>query len=123
MSKRELIGKIGVDSGLIMIVDPCYLNDTMRWNPKKILERAEEMEKKGEYEQAWNSRRIAKEKTELQNISSNWDQFCLDREIVKNEPRAYASGIVTPTRLGDGEYPVYITKDSDGRVKKMEIIF
>ena len=119
----EVVGKIGVDSGLIMIVDPCYLNDTMRWNPKKILEIAEEFEKKGEYEQAWNSRRMAKEKTELQNISSNWDQFCLDREIVKNQPRAYASGIVTPTRLGDGEYPVYITKDSDGRVKKMEIIF
>ena len=123
MSKRELIGKIGVDSGLIMIVDPCYLNDVMRWNPKKILEIAEEMEKKGEYERAHNSRRIAKEKTELQNISSNWDQFCSDREIVKNEPTAYASGIVTPTRFGDGEYPVYITKDSDGRVQKMEIIF
>ena len=123
MSKRELIGKIGVDSGLIMIVDPCYLNDTMRWNPKKILEIAEEMEKKGEYKQASNSRRIAKEKTELQNIASNWDQFCLDREIVKNEPTAYASGIVTPTRLGDGQYNVYVTRTSDGRVKKMEIIF
>ena len=121
MSKRELVGSIGVDSGSVMIVDPCYLNDVMRWNPKKMSEFAEEFEKKGEYDRAYNSRRMAKEKTELQNIASNWKKVCDDME--KGMPREYASGIITHTKDGDGQYNVYVTRTSDGRVKKMEIIF
>ncbi len=121
--KRELIGKIGVDSGSVMIVDPCYFHDPMRWNPKQIMEIATEEDQNGYTKMATNSRRLAKEKTELQNIIGNWDNFCADSNKANHKPRKYASGIITPTRHGDGEYCVYVTKDRDGNVKKMEIEF
>ena len=117
---RELVGRIGVDSGSIMIIDPCYLNDPLRWNPEKLEKMAKVHEDKGEDRMAKNTYRLAKEKRELQNLISNWPQYCMEST---HDPRAYASGIITPTRNGDGEYPVYVTKDKEGRVKKMEIIF
>ncbi len=121
--KREYVGSIGVDSGSVMIVDPCYFNDPMRWNPKLISEMAIQNEKEGNIRMASNSRRIAKEKTELQNIVQNWNNFCADSAKANFEAREYAGGIISPTRNGDGEYSVYVTKDKDGNVKKMEIEF
>ena len=120
---RELVGEIGVDSGQVFIVDPCYLNDPLRWNPKKMLQFAKEHEKKGEDRMAANSYRLAKEKTELQNLIKDWSAVCKDSEQAKHEPRMYASGIISPTRHGDGGFPVYVHRDDEGRVKKMEIIF
>ena len=117
---RELVGEIGVDSGSVMIIDPCYLNDPMRWNPKKMGEMAIEHEKKGEDRMAWNSRRLEKEKTELQNIISNWKAYC---DEANHEPREYAGGVISPTRNGDGGFPVYVHRDKDGRVKKLEVVF
>ena len=52
----------------------------------------------------------------------DWDGFCnslRDTEL----PTENNSGVLTDNRIGDGEYPVYVTKDKDGRVKKMEIVF
>ncbi len=121
--KREFVGTIGVDSGSVMIVDPCYFNDPMRWNPKLISEMAIQNEKEGNIRMASNSRRIAKEKTELQNIIGNWNNFCADSAKANFQPREYAGGVISPTRNGDGEYSVYVTKDKDGNVKKMEIQF
>ncbi len=121
--KREYVGSIGVDSGSVMIVDPCYFHDPMRWNPKVISEMAIQDEKDGNTKMATNSRRLAQEKTELQNIVQNWYNVCIDAEKANFEPREYAGGVISPTRHGDGEYCVYVTKDRDGNVKKMEIEF
>ena len=120
---RELVGEVGVDSGSVMIIDPCYLNDPMRWKPKKFLEGVKKFKAEGNDHMAWNMERLALEKTELQNISSNWKAYCDDPKVQKHEPMEYAGGVISPTRNGDGGFPVYVTKDKEGRVKKLEIIF
>lgn len=116
---RELIGHIGVDSGSVMLVDPCYFNDPLRWDTVKILELANEAKLNGNLKQYENSMRIYKNKKEIQNIVKDWDQYCNE---YKNEPRKYAGGIISPTG-GDGTFAVYITKDKTGKIKKMEIVF
>ncbi len=121
--KREFVGKIGVDSGSVMIVDPCYFHDPTHWDPQQIIQIATEEAKNGDCKTAINSMRLAKEKTELQNIIGNWDNVCIDAEKANFEPREYAGGVISPTRNGDGEYCVYVTRDRDGKIKKMEIEF
>lgn len=118
--KREYVGTCGVDSGSILIIDPCYLNDAKRWDPKHLEEMAEEHKLKGEDFMAKNTMRLAKEKRELQNLCFDWKAYCNESN---HEPREYASGVISPTRNGDGGFPVYVTKDKEGRVMKMEIIF
>ena len=117
---KKIIGQFGVDSGTIMIVDPCYFNDPMRWNPKKLLGFAKEHDAKGETRMAENTRRLAKEKQELQNIIGNWDQVCKDTEKL---PKNYASGVITHTRDGDGLYDVIGHYDEAGEITKIEIKF
>jgi hypothetical protein len=82
---RELVGHCGVDSGTILIIDPCYI----------------------------------KHSPEIYD-ESKWGDFCMKLD---NLPKEICQGVVTTTRYGDGNYPVYVTKDSDGNVKKMEIVF
>jgi hypothetical protein len=120
---REYVGEVGVDSGSVMIVDPCYLNDPMRWKPEKFLEGFKKFQKEGNDQMATNMQRLYTEKTELQNIISNWDQYCKDSEQRKYQPCEYAGGVISPTKDGDGGFPVYVHRDKNGRVKKMEIIF
>jgi hypothetical protein len=86
MSKRELVGYCGVDSGLIWIGDPCYL-------------------KKSEFSK-----------------SEDWSGFCDSLRDIKL-PIENNSGVLTQSGYGDGQYPVYVTKDKEGYVKKMEIVF
>lgn len=123
MAKRELVGEIGVDSGSVIIIDPGYLTDPSRWDIKNLLRLAREQEDKNEFPHASNTKRLAREKGELQNMILNWNKFCLDAQDSDHKPRKYAGGVITPTRHGDGGYPVYVTKDDEGRVKKMEVIF
>jgi len=120
---RELVGEIGVDSGSVMIIDPGYLNDPMRWKPEKFLESVSKFEAEHNYHMASNMKRLYTEKSQLQKLVGNWDGFCKDADESNFEPREYAGGIITPTRHGDGGYPVYVTRDKEGRVKKMEIVF
>lgn len=120
---REYVGEVGVDSGSVMIIDPCYLNDTKRWNPAKMLEGADKAEKEGNYPMSANLQRLGLEKTELQNITLDWDKYCNDPKVQKYQPMEYAGGVISPTRHGDGGFPVYVHRDKEGRVKKMEIIF
>lgn len=117
---REYIGTCGVDSGSILIIDPCYLNDAKRWNPAKLVKLAEEYKKKGEDTSSVNCRRLATEKNQLQNILFDWKAYCNESN---HEPREYAGGVISPTRHGDGGFPVYVHRDKEGRVKKMEIVF
>jgi len=54
--------------------------------------------------------------------SEDWQGFCNSLRD-QTLPVENNSGVLTTTRFGDGEFPVYVTKDKDGRVKKMEIEF
>lgn len=87
---KKLIGHIGVDSGNIFIVDPCYI----------------------------------KHHPELFD-DDKWGDFVNARYPEGNNVPAMPlfSGVVSNTNHGDGEYPVYVIFDKDGKPSKLEIDF
>ncbi len=122
MTKRELVGEVGVDSGTLFLVDPGYLTDGAHWKKQiPFLEKgAEREERAGNVPMANNLKRLVKEKTELVNLLFNWHEF-----VMKNMPRGIencASGLIIPTHA-DGGYKVYAIKNKAGEITKVEIIF
>ena len=118
---KKLIGHCGVDSGMIMIIDPCYLHDIHRY--KKLLpgmiKRNEADPDKQFYE---NSKRFHKAKQEAINITEDWKLLCKDQDK-NSEPKEYANGVLSHTKNGDGSFPVYAYFDKDNNVCKLEIVF
>lgn len=95
---RELLGKIGVDAGIVWIGDPCYV-----------------LHKTG------------KEKKELEEvIGKNWNEFCnkLDGEATEF-PFSHGNpglGVCISSAYGDGYYPVY-GEYEDGVLARVVIDF
>jgi hypothetical protein len=86
-----LAGHIGVDSGQIMIGDPCYLdgwdnNVGEEWNPEG---------KEGQY---------CYQGVSATTIRDNYGQI------------GGGLAVAMSTGYGDGQYPVYVQLDSEGRV-------
>ena len=107
-SNRHLVGYCGVDSGLIFIGDPCYFKDCEAFvNPDK-----------------WttNTQLFGKD-SNGRHISVVPKQFISDKMGVNKDYDGYPMGVITPTNYGDGNYPVYITKDSEGNPLTMTIEF
>lgn len=103
---REYVGSFGVDSGQVMIGDPCYLT---QWVDE--MSKGEEFNGKLEkpYPYTYNgacSATIAQSAGVL-------------GEMGHNEGHA----IAVSTGYGDGCYPVYIEKNHEGRVKSITIEF
>ena len=93
-----LAGHIGVDSGQIMIGDPCYLdgwdnNKDEEWNPEG---------KEGQYS--------------YQGVSATTSKDAYG-QIGGGLAVAMSSG------YGDGQYPVYVQLNEDGRVVMAVIDF
>jgi len=118
---KKLIGHCGVDSGMIMIIDPCYLHDVHRY-VKALPAMIKNNEKDPDKEFYDNAVRFYKSKQQAINITEDWKQLCKDQEK-NSEPQEYASGIISHTRGGDGSFPVYAYFDKENRVKKLEIVF
>lgn len=90
----ERIGKVFVDAGIVMVGDPCYsLPDD-------------------------GSHRI-----------SDWDEFCKVMFKDENYDKGYSKplgdgvAIVVESGYGDGEYPVFVERASDGRVSRLIVEF
>jgi hypothetical protein len=97
--ERRLLGRFAVDSGSVMIGDPCYL-DTY-WNMEE------------------------KDPKEVKKYPFLKD-FCMSgvSKILRNKNKGgeLSSAVVSQTGYGDGEYKVFATY-KDGAVKKLEIEF
>jgi hypothetical protein len=92
MSKKELIGYCGVDSGQLLIVDPCYLHD---W-------------KHGEYD----------------DLDSSYREVCDVTLGPKQAGSAFNDmGVALSTGYGDGNYPIFIKRNSEGRIIQVIIDF
>jgi hypothetical protein len=104
--KKELLGMFGVDSGQVMIGDPCYLSD---WKDNEFKTKVD----------------IGHERLNIKNFSYDGAcQMTLNKQMggeLKNKNGACLS-VVSSTGFGDGVYPVYATK-KDGRVKELTIKF
>ena len=90
---RERIGSVGVDSGTMMLGDPCYISDDKRLHSNK-----------------------------------GWSKFCEEIFTKQFDSMGYTqigrgTAVVTETGGGDGEYPVYITRSREGRVKSLTVVF
>lgn len=104
---KKLLGKIGVDSGQILVCDPCYLSD-------------------------WKDGEVDFEKKEPQN---HYDEACKITTKEGDDKQGgeilisgvAGTGVVACSGLGDGEYEVwgYYTKLGDWgeRIAKIEISF
>lgn len=109
MTKTK-IGDIAVDSGQIMIADPCYINADFvkEFDPGQL----------GEFDDA-----PAQDQYEM-----NYDGCCnatLNKNGFGQLGNEFTNklGIACRTMWGDGVYPVYAETDRDGRIKTITIDF
>ena len=100
------IGSFGVDSGQVMITDPCYVKDFVGDDKEDFNEDTiKKMQESGKFEYSYNG-------------------ACA---VTLGNPGAgtigkYDAGVVSSTGYGDGCYPVY-AKYKGGRVKELLIEF
>lgn len=96
MPNVKKVGKISVDSGMIMLIDPCY-----------VLHLPE-----GEREQN-------------KDFGKNWLEFCDKTETLpkqfKHNNGNESLAVVLDTKYGDGTYNVFIEYDNEDRPSKIII--
>jgi hypothetical protein len=101
--KSKLIGYVGVDSGQLLVCDPCYI------------------------ESEWKRQSHALDLASPPNGEFSYEGCCRatvhgDRAGQLNYSRGHeGAGVVFASGYGDGQYPVYATFNDEGRVIKVEI--
>ena len=97
----ELVGHVSVDSGQVMIVDPCYVLD-------------------GAHDEA-------PEYDPKDHKQCTYGHPCAvtlsDKRHGEFMAKGFATGVASSSGYGDGNYPVYAIKNDEGRVVEMTIYF
>ena len=121
---RKLIGSFGVDSGQVLIGDPCYLDKFIN-DDSKLTRRY----------QHTTTNKILTQPTDFFNYEEYKEDGLSMNEMIHNgiykklppevNPTYSYSGAcsVTCNSNGDGCYPVYATENEDGYIVKIEILF
>lgn len=108
---EKLIGHIGVDSGQVLITDPCYVES---WEDTDFSGDTVEADEKGLFPYGYTGACSAT----LSDKQAGALRFAMGHE---------GAGVVTSTGYGDGSYPVYATfSDEDEwgtRVKSIRVEF
>ena len=136
--KKVLIGEISVDSGQLMVVDPCYLSNWQdnEFNYQReyvhtngtILKYGEDfnnyeeiIEKYGKTMNKMIRSNSVKEITAVDDDSMSYNGAC--RTTLKHKYGILESGsaAVFSSGYGDGCYPVYAHINDEGRVMKVTI--
>lgn len=148
--KKELIGHVGVDSGQLLLCDPCYIDsewkkedfeDTRIYRHKTTGDTLQYMKDFAHYEQVIP--KYGKTMNELA-FTGEWE------EVEDRTPSAYpfsynacckhtvspkghgqldfstgipGVGVAFSTAIGDGLYPVYAKYDEDGNLTSVEVMF
>lgn len=150
--KKEIIGYVGVDSGQVMIVDPCYLS---RWKDNEFNYRTgirnkkngreisycEEVEGVGKINWATPLPEFDnKDMNTLVEDTENWEKFdeypdagefnysgvcgiTCSNEQAGEIAIGGSSCVASSTYAGDGSYPVYAERDKFGNIKRLIIDF
>lgn len=99
--KKELIGYVGVDSGQLLVCDPCYIGSE------------------------WEDENFDDRENPKANFSYN---SCCQATLSKERAgqllfkRGHEGvGVAFSSGYGDGYYPVFAEKNKDGRIVKVTI--
>lgn len=105
---RYEVGKVGVDAGMVMVGDPCYLDgygkdstDGFNYVQAEI----ERQQKAKKFDYSYSGACAA-------TLSEN-----------SAGQLGLASAVAVSSGYGDGVYPVFATYNDDGRIVKLEVIF
>lgn len=98
----ELVGYCGVDSGQIMLTDPCYVSD---FKFEDEFSTDEKPSARNEYNYTYNGACSATCSTKQAGQLGN------------------GTGVVVTSGWGDGSYPVYVQYGDDGRIVSATIVF
>lgn len=104
----ELIGHIGVDSGQVMIGDPCYLDD---WGAGEFTEVMDKPD--GKYVPRGTF-----------DYNGACTATCSEKSVgVLSNRHGSGLAVVSATNFGDGQYPVFVERDHHGRPKRLIVDF
>ena len=105
---KWLVGRVGVDAGMVMVGDPCYLSnygkkssDGFEWVEGEV----EAQKTANEFEYSYSGACAA-------TLSDN-----SAGELGNGSAVAVSSG------YGDGQYPVYAHYNHEGRIERLEVVF
>ena len=90
---KEKIGEVGVDSGMLVICDPCYIT---------------------------NDKKKEKELNDYDLLLSKIDDKHTNQ--LNYDHGHPGLGVRFDTMVGDGTFDVFSIKDDDGNLKKIEIV-
>ena len=105
---RYKVGEVGVDAGMVMVGDPCYLSDY----GKKSADGFE-----------WVESEVDAQKS-TKKFDYSYSGACaatLSDDSAGELGRA--SAVAVSSGYGDGVYPVYAHYNHEGRISKLEVVF
>lgn len=103
----RLIGLVGVDSGQLLLTDPCYLSD---FESDNYTGTPTEANSNGLFPYSYSGACAATLSTRMAGGLA----FRLGHE---------GAGVAFSTGWGDGLYPVYVTYSDEGRIASVEVRF
>jgi hypothetical protein len=106
MKKRTLLGTVGVDSGQVMVCDPCYIGS--EW--QKDDDKKELFDKSNEGKFSYGGCCIA---TMSEKLGGQ----------LKYKLGHAGAGVAVSSGYGDGGYPVYAEYNDEGIVKRITVEF
>lgn len=102
---KKVIGTCGVDAGMLMLVDPCYVQN---------VDAVARFDNWGDFLKA----------SGMQKPDGTWPEYGIVPINAPGKPgHGLSVGVVVHTGDGDGEYPVTAYFDASGRCRKVEISF
>jgi hypothetical protein len=113
-SKRVKIGECGVDAGMLVMMDPCYIHST----PLGLT---------GTDEKGLNAKEPDKHWREFLDGIAGPEGYLESHATVMgtlpNGVTKFPAGVVCVTGHGDGCYPVWAEFDDDGTIARVTIDF
>ena len=105
---KWLVGRVGVDAGMVMVGDPCYLDkygkessDGFEWVESEV----DAQKIKQKYDYSYSGACAA---TLGENSAGEL---------------GLASAVAVSSGYGDGVYPVYAHYNHEGRIERLEVVF
>jgi hypothetical protein len=104
----ELVGHVSVDSGQVIISDPCYIMEgDLEFAPDGSVTATVHDPKDGK----------------VAGYAHPCEVTCSDARVGEFPVKGFATAVASSSGYGDGNYPVYAKKNDEGRVVELTIYF